>query len=103
MGRNRAHTVSVAMRARNRAGSVSNRERKGSVARSTRDRSGSIISSIRRSGEEGAKSPGSTHSRQDGETRELHDEVVGMLDCIDPQVATSEYRVSFMSGCRIDA
>jgi len=97
-GRNRAHTVSVSVRNRNRAASISQRDRKGSgtASISARRRSGSIASSLRRSGEgprggeERAGSPVNFEVQGNGETRELNDEVVGMLDCIDPQVATSK-------------
>ena len=97
-GRNRAHTVAVSVRNRNRAASISQRDRKGSgtASISARRRSGSIASSLRRSGEgarggeERAGSPVNFEVQGNGETRELNDEVVGMLDCIDPQVATSQ-------------
>jgi hypothetical protein len=98
VGRNRAHTVSVSMRPRNRAGSINNTNRNRSGTVNNRYRSGSTASNgrrsgdTRRSGEERSGSPVTYEIAGNGEDepRELHDEVVGMLDVIDPQVATSE-------------
>jgi len=85
--RNRSHTVAVAFESSRRGSGPSTRER----------RRGSSISN-QRNMEEG-RARGSEHSDRPGspvqyeigdEREELNDEVVGMLDVIDPEVSTGE-------------
>ena len=103
--RSRAHTVSVSIQpSRARAGSDA--ARRGSVRGNSaqRARRGSLLgrgSQDRNSGERRRSvSRGDTpepvrFDMQDGEDQHgLHDEVVGMLDCIDPQVSTGKSHAS---------
>lgn len=80
-GRSRAHTVSVSMRSRARSGSVANSgtgERRSSIRSSTRDRSSTDS--------RGNNAPVQYDLAHEDGT--LNDSVVGMLDCVDPEVST---------------
>lgn len=109
--RNRAHTVSVSLQPpRARAGSDAGRTgtptgtqrtRRGSIlGRGSQDRnSGERRRSLSRASRDGTPEPVQFDLQEGEEQRGLHDEVVGMLDCIDPHVSTGVYRMTQTKLC----
>jgi hypothetical protein len=80
--RNRAHTVSVAFGSGRRGSGMRDGARRDSASTNPRSLEEGL-------GRERTRSP--VGFELGDEQEDLHDEVVGMLDCIDPEVSTGEY------------